>query len=231
MRSLRASLTRLCACGARRHSSSRAAYNAGLWLNRRQYGDEAAPVMGSRGNPFSDEALGTRQLYCKALVYASGATRLSRDWIAGSAALMCPHQVLLTIALQYNACDADVAALRQHFLSLWLAQEPAAGVAAEDPTAALDPNSPDDVRAAEATVLAQLPEVRCFLYDAMTASLFYMTADAELLDETRCRVMEIGAAHFGLTAPDMEPIWRVVQEEANIKKNKIRALGQPRSAE
>lgn len=89
---------------------------------RMLYGADTVPLYGSWDNAFNERALYTRQLYCKALVYASGGGRLARDWIAGSTALTTSNASLLHIALQHNGTKEDVRQLREHLLSIVLAR-------------------------------------------------------------------------------------------------------------
>lgn len=312
------------------HPSRCLSQQAGRWLDKLRYGAEDAPSLGSWGNAYEDNALDTRKLYCKALVHASGGSRLARDWIAGCAALTSPDPSLIYTALQHAATEADVEELREHFLQRLLARdeeqrghqhrrdgvseddkaavggngastgwqrrqpradadsdiasfavaeeegemerevlledeeapapssssssatafatdESAAAAAAAVGTAGRagaataqgkvdddggdddgdDDISPDSVRAAEQLLLSRSPEVRCFMYDAMTASLFHSNYDLRTVEAARRRTFWIGVNVFGISSDELTLLWRVVEAELLLKKEKIKVLGQP----
>lgn len=342
------------------HSRRCLSQQSSQWVCQLRYGADDGPFFGSDGGAFSDRALRTRQLYCRALVHASGGGRRARDCIAGCAAMSSPNQSLLSIALQYVASEDDVVAFRAHMLERLFAAEESGGgdggdgddddsngaiaasirsaledsctatsncsgdsgntgsdnekasaagstqtgvsshtgadVAAataeteaeastpntngsntahasganepsgsnesEDsstrnssttessgtvddappsssssymsssvpprysPTTAPSPTA-SEVRAAEDCVLSSIPEVRCFLYDAMTASLFHSHGDIAVVEAARTRVFHLGAAHFGLSPAALTPLWRIVEAELIMRKEKMRMLGQP----
>lgn len=326
---------------------------ASRWISELRYGAEG-PIFGSFGSAFSDGALTTRQMYCKALVFASGGSRRSRDWIAGCSAMSSPNQTLLTVALQYTSTEADVIAFREHIIGRLLQadgagpgspsrgcegreQDAAVGsdapgtpsslsaagtgdtklegesfsppqdggvvegfdgngngdnndddddddgdetaklmrriawqltggqvgggkraptrvesscstvaggdssapraeaetkldavpvaAAAAEPTAIL--YTPEEVERAEALLLSASPEVRCFLYDAMTASLFHCHGDAAIVEEARRRVFQLGTTYFGVDDAVLRPLWRTVEAELMLRKKKVRLLGKP----
>lgn len=285
---------------------------AGRWLDKLRYGAEDAPTLGSWENAYEDNAMDTRKLYCKALVHASGGSRLARDWIAGCAALTSPDPSLIYTALQHTATEADVKELREHFLrrliarddtpvehphprhggerevagtrgcvfsgddnssggtaSLEVAEEEdeverevlrndeemdgmgqlnspattstAAGKveAQQQGDAAVEaksnndedgeesPLSAESVRDAEFLLLSRSPEVRCFMYDAMTASLFHSNYDLRTVEVARRHTFWIGANMFGIAFDELTLLWRVVEAELLLKKEKIKVLGQP----
>ena len=90
-----------------------------------------------------------------------------------------------------------------------------------------DDISPDSVRAAEQLLLSRSPEVRCFMYDAMTASLFHSNYDLRTVEAARRRTFWIGANVFGISSDELTLLWRVVEAELLLKKEKIKVLGQP----
>lgn len=241
---------------------------ASRWLDKLRYGADDAPALGSWESAYEDDAMDTRKLYCKALVHASGGSRLARDWIAGCAALTSPDPSLIYTALQHDATEADVQELREHFLHRLLAHNKDANVSgdrdvdgeereedeeeqesevvppneqlADAPAVNADgadaaacssspaaPPSPEAVREAEHLLLQHSAEVRCFMYDAMTASLFHSNNDLRTVEAARRHTFGIGAALFGLTYDDLAALWRVVEAELLLKKEKIKVLGQP----
>lgn len=295
---------------------------ASRWLDKLRYGAEDAPSLGSWENAYEDKAMDTRKLYCKALVHASGGSRLARDWIAGCAALTSPDPSLIYTALQHTATEVDVEELREHFLQRLIAQDeearalrqhqhhsgedderPGSSTAAHrrhssmaaggqgcitsfaraeevdererevlrdgeeaaamplhsslssGPSDALSTAtamkraaaagsadtkevdegdddddvslSPDSVRAAEHLLLSRSPEVRCFMYDAMTASLFHSNYDLRTVEVARRHTFFIGANVFGIAFDELTLLWRVVEAELLLKKEKIKVLGQP----
>ncbi|KAG5505077.1 hypothetical protein JIQ42_04263 [Leishmania sp. Namibia] len=260
----------------RRHSQQ-----ASRWLNKLRYGADDAPTMGSWDSAYEDGALDTRKLYCKALVHASGGSRLARDWIAGCAALTSPDPSLIYTALQHNATQADVEELREHILGRLLAQEspergdrsdgsrnnevrttfdmnegseeeavaPHTGDATAEPTAASNcavrcslPESDggdganeaassritsESIRNAERYLLQRSREVRCFMYDAMTASLFHSNNDLRAVEAARRHTFWVGSALFDLSFDELTALWRLVEAELLLKKEKIKVLGQP----
>ncbi|KPA77181.1 hypothetical protein ABB37_07100 [Leptomonas pyrrhocoris] len=313
---------------ALQHSIRCLSQQANRWLDKLRYGAESAPSLGSWENAYEDNAMGTRKLYCKALVCASGGGRMARDWIAGCAALTSPDPSLIYTALQHNATEADVEELREHFLIRLLAREegekrddgrrqhrhqqqqqgsegvrdglvrrsgvwtekhasggaaPVARAAEEnskverevlrdgeeadaeeglpsaagaststDQTAttvsrqeeelhndgddesgeqdgdnAVASISPESIREAEHLLLRRSPEVRCFMYDAMTASLFHSNADLRAVEMARRHTFWIGANVFGISFDELTLLWRLVEAELLLKKEKIKVLGQP----
>lgn len=264
-------------CTARRCLSQQ----AGHWLNKLRYGADDAPTMGSWDSAYEDDAMDTRKLYCKALVHASGGSRLARDWIAGCAALTSPDPSLIYTALQHAATEADVEELREHILGRLLAQEiprrggrsggsrdnqvrtnfsmyeesekevvvPGTGnIAAEravapncaghssiherdgEDGASEAPSPPitsEDILDAEHYLLQRSREVRCFMYDAMTASLFHSNSDLRTVEAARRHTFGIGLTKFGLSFDELTSLWRLVEAELLLKKEKIKVLGQP----
>ncbi|KAG5483289.1 hypothetical protein LSCM1_04831 [Leishmania martiniquensis] len=260
----------------RRHSQQ-----ASRWLNKLRYGADDAPTMGSWDSAYEDRTLDTRQLYCKALVHASGGSRLARDWIAGCAALTSPDPSLICTALQHNATQADVEALREHIIGRLLAQEspkrgdrsgasrenevrtkfdgseeseevemePYTGDAAAEVAVASNSAVPcsihegndedgtgevasslitlESIRNAERYLLQHSREVRCFMYDAMTASLFHRNNDLRAVEAARRHTFWVGSALFGLSFDELTELWRLVEAELLLKKEKLKVLGQP----
>lgn len=186
-----------------------------------------------------------RRLYCKALVFASGGSRLARDWVAGCAAMTSDDPLLIFIALQHSATEADVWALRSHLLTLALAPEAAAtagdaedgGAAARgsrhegDPALHPAPAAPRDGGAAEIAeaeqyLLQRSPEARCFVYDAMAASSFHGSGDLQSLEAARRHTSLVGGTCFGLPEDVLTAMWRLVEAELLLKKEKGKILGQ-----
>ncbi|KPI84049.1 hypothetical protein ABL78_6894 [Leptomonas seymouri] len=317
--SLTCSSSSPCALSALHQPTRHLSQQASQWLGKLRYGTEEAPSLGSWENAYEDNAMVTRRLYCKALVYASGGSRLARDWIAGCAALTSPDPSLIYTALQHTAAEADVEELREHLLERLLAQERdgrqlqpqqrgevseevvgdgaarrghvqsdehgkdstatfsiAEAVEAEPPvlrggdgakagdvqppaagapssvnktvTAAFKKDgvkgdvgdddsdegddtamslSPESIREAEHYLLSRLPEVRCFMYDAMSASLFHSNYDLHMVELARRHTFWIGANIFGISFDELTLLWRVVEAEQLVKKEKIKVLGQP----
>lgn len=89
--------------------------------------------------------------YCKALVYASGGSRPSRDWIAGGAALTLNDDNVVHIALQHIGSLRDVTQLARIISQTYV------------DTPSLD----------SATIVMPRGAIvrRCFLYDAAKATL------------------------------------------------------------
>ncbi|KAK7195989.1 hypothetical protein NESM_000532200 [Novymonas esmeraldas] len=263
-------------------------HQASRWLDRLRYGADDAPTMGSWESAYDDDAIGMRKLYCKALVHASGGSRLARDWIAGCAALTSPDPSLIHTALQHDATEADVHELREYILSQMLehgsrrsggrshhqpgtrasevrnqhdeddddddddlpevmAPRARTGRAAITPAAApesssttaesppspsssapppLPPPTPESIRDAEHCLLQHSPEVRCFMYDAMTAGLFHSNNDLRTVEAARRHTFAIGAIIFGLSFDELTALWRVVEAELLLKKEKTKVLGQ-----
>lgn len=85
----------------------------------------------------------------------------------------------------------------------------------------------DAIERAEQVLLSNAPEVRCFLYDAMMASLFHCHSDFTTVEEARRRITCIGVSVFGLPAAEVTALWRIVEAEMFVKKEKVRTLGQP----
>ncbi|GET87052.1 hypothetical protein, conserved [Leishmania tarentolae] len=263
-------------CTARRCLSQQAKH----WMNKLRYGADDAPTMGSWGSAYEDDAMDTRKLYCKALVYASGGSRLARDWIAGCAALTSPDTSLIYTALQHAATEVDVEVLREHILGRLLAQEgprrggrsdgscnnevktnvcrqegeeemvlPGTAESVAEPSVALNcaeksiihelneadgaietaspPITLEGIREAEHCLLQCSQEVRCFMYDAMTASLFHSNNDLRMVEAARRHIFWIGSGQFGLSFDELTALWRLVEAELLLKKEKIKVLGQP----
>ncbi|CAD2220335.1 hypothetical protein AGDE_01456 [Angomonas deanei] len=211
------------------------------WVTQRLYGSDTAPVMGVlEESTVGDEALHTRQLYCKALVHFAGGSRLSRDWIAGSTALACPDQSLTVIALQYNSSVADVVNFRKHLLNSFLNEKTTTDEEESCPNRAegtpfsidqYDAKNPQHVREVENHVLRQLPTTRCFLYDAMTASLFHCHGDLEIINSAYRRISSLGGEYLGVEKDVFFPLWRIALAELIVRKDKVRALGQQGGSE
>ncbi|KAG5509365.1 hypothetical protein JKF63_06675 [Porcisia hertigi] len=248
------------------------------WLNKLRYGADDAPTMGSWDSAYEDDAMDTRKLYCKALVHASGGSRLARDWIAGCAALTSPDPSLVYTALQHSATETDVRELRDHILGRLLAQESSkrsghnGGSSDKEVQTKLDVNqeaqrdvvapgtgdgiveiasAPNDagrcgiyegdnatevasppltadaILDAEHYLLRRAPEVCCFMYDTMSASLFHSNNDSRTIETARRHTFSIGSTFFGFSVEDLTVLWRVVEAEMLLKKEKIKVLGQP----
>ncbi|CAJ1019979.1 hypothetical protein Q4I32_002126 [Leishmania shawi] len=264
-------------CTSRRYLSQQGTQ----WLNKVRYGADNAPMMGSWDSAYGDDAMDTRKLYCKALVHASGGSRLARDWIAGYSALTSPDPSLIYTALQHDATEADVQELREHILGRLLAQEsprrggcsggsrenevrakfdmneesekevvvPGAGDAAPEPAVAPNcggqcnmhegddedgaseatspPITSESIRDAEHCLLQRSREVRCFMYDAMTASLFHSNNELRAVEAARRHTFSIGSNLFGLSFDELTALWRLVEAELLLKKEKVKVLGQP----
>lgn len=228
---------------ARRRQSSPQAQQ---WISRLRYGTARCPEFGSWGDHYSDEGLLTRQLYCRALVYASGGSRLARDWIAGSAALTAPAPNLMHLALQHRGAERDVARLREHLLDALLAAdaEEADGAAVatlavgeeesakrEKETGGEEEWSAERVREAENALLSAAPECRCFIYDSMCASLFHSQplqgGCYECgLEQHRQRIFDIAHRYFGIDDEVLESMWKMVEAENNIKREKKKSFCQ-----
>ncbi|RNF26932.1 uncharacterized protein Tco025E_00798 [Trypanosoma conorhini] len=181
------------------------------WVARLLYGARASPLLGAWGACSSEEERQldntARELYCKALTHASGGGRLARDWIAGCSAIVCPSQNLVNLALKHHGTEQDVERYREYLL-LALHRRTQAG---------------SDKRGA-ANGLGSMPEVRCFVYDATRAACFHRYHKVPEEDRRR---LDTVAHRLGVDAEVSRAIWRLVESEGTVEREKQRALEYP----
>ncbi|KEG07435.1 hypothetical protein DQ04_09811000 [Trypanosoma grayi] len=194
--------------------------SASPWIAQLFYGACAAPMFGvwKTASTTREENDATRVLYCKALIHASGGGRRARDWVAGCSALMCPSDTLLFIALKHNGSEQDVERYREHLLEV-LAKAALDGQSSSPPSEAASSSS--GVSAAQ---LGSMPEVRCFVYDAMKAACFHRYHKVPV--EERQRLYAV-AQRLGLNEDTARGIWRLVEKEGAVEREKQRALDYP----
>lgn len=212
------------------------------WIGTFRYGFSNSPVFGSfRAKPADDAP--QRQLYCKALVYASCGGRLARDWIAGCAALTLSNQEMVQLALQHDATMSDMLRLREDFAKRCALSvpSPSSSASAAEPDAPPAPKYPIVQRAASASTPAasssssDAPVImspltneeretieRCFLYDAVKAACFH----GGTLTQSQWDHLVDVASVLRLDKAFLEEVTRVVEEEANLMKEKFRVIDQ-----
>ncbi|CCW69802.1 unnamed protein product [Phytomonas sp. Hart1] len=213
------------------------------WISRFRFGTDSGMFFGVPIEASDEAAQFTRKLYCRALLYASGGSTMARDWIAGCSALMTSDDAILSIALQHLAKANDVVDFRAHILKRLLQEDEHDGAVSpgkegNEMSNILKRNSPseawdrskvsvEEIRKMENYVLQDSAIVRCFLYDAMTASLFKCRDELSIVEEARQWAFDLNAQYFGLPAEDLTAIWRLVIAEFILKEEKKNVLGQP----
>lgn len=70
-------------------------------------------------SPYASASFRTRELYCMAVVSASGGHRMARDYIAGLTAAVDGDAELVALSLQHPVSEKDVDVFRQHLLDIW----------------------------------------------------------------------------------------------------------------
>jgi hypothetical protein len=155
-----------------------------------------------------------KELYCKALVFASGGGRLARDWIAGSAALSDSNPELLTLSLTYDGAKADV--MRFFFFVNEGRDNGAEQSATKADLVASDPGA-DERREESAVVL------RCFLYDAAKAASFCEGSLSPWLEVHLYRVAEM----VMIPKDFMRDCIALVQEENELLRKKLCIIDHP----
>ncbi|RHW71437.1 hypothetical protein DPX39_070054600 [Trypanosoma brucei equiperdum] len=210
---------------AMRHDSSQ------QWVLNVMYGTGLAPRYGSWKSFGVGDALkenDTPVLYCKALVHASGGGRRARDWVAGCSAALFPSSELLKIAMRHNSSEEDVERYRRHLVeTLEKAKGPQTGEAndAGNVTSGEDGSKSDTENDTDIDMrLSQMPEVRCFVYDAMRAACFHRYK--KVPEEQRVKLFTV-AARLGLDEGTTMAIWRLVEKEGIVARDKQRALESP----
>ncbi|RNF10082.1 hypothetical protein TraAM80_01831 [Trypanosoma rangeli] len=203
----------------RRRSSS-------AWIARLLYGARASPLLGSwdvcsssKQQKLDDTA---RELYCKALTHASGGGRLARDWIAGCVAIVCPSDTLLNIALKHPGTEQDVERYRTYLLSTLrkrMQEGPNEGAGVGGGGAASSSS-----REAVVKRLGSMPEVRCFVYDATRAACFHRYNKVPEEDRQQ---LDAVAHRLGVDEEVTRGIWRLVESEGAVEREKQRALDHP----
>ncbi|ESL09415.1 hypothetical protein TRSC58_02862 [Trypanosoma rangeli SC58] len=200
--------------------------SSSAWIARLLYGARASPLLGSWGacsskeqQPLDDTV---RELYCKALTHASGGGRLARDWIAGCVAVVCPSDILLDIALKHPGTEQDVERYRAYLLNtLHKRTQEGSNEGASVGDSGAAPSS-----SGEAVVkgLGSMPEVRCFVYDATRAACFHRYH--KVPEEDR-RQLDAVAHRLGVDEEVTRGIWRLVESEGAVEREKQRVLDHP----
>ncbi|KAF5220441.1 hypothetical protein ECC02_006509 [Trypanosoma cruzi] len=214
-----------------RHGSS------SWWLSRLLYGANASPLLGewdtanSKEKGKLDDAV--RVLYCKALVHASGGGRLARDWVAGCSAVVGASEKLLGIALKHDGTEQDVERYRDYLLTtLCKRMQEASNDGNGTVSSSMNSSSggkgkvsaSSEAGSLDAKELGNLPEVRCFVYDAMRAASFHRYH--KVPEEDRQRLYAV-AERLGVEEEVTRGIWQLVEKEGAVQREKQRALDYP----
>nr|CCC91551.1 conserved hypothetical protein [Trypanosoma congolense IL3000] len=210
-----------------RHESSQ------HWILNLLYGASVAPRYGSWSSFDKTESLGDADvpvLYCKALIHASGGGRRSRDWVAGSSAALFSSPKLMLIAMRHEGSDADVERYRRYLVGTLLRSNGSTNEdAAQTGSSSLNSGNnhagtSGDSDAEISVRLGQMPEVRCFVYDAMRAAWFHRYK--KVPENERLRLFAV-AARLGLDEEVTLAIWQLVEKECAVARDKKRALENP----
>ncbi|ORC86348.1 uncharacterized protein TM35_000292300 [Trypanosoma theileri] len=216
------------------------------WIARLLYGSSTTPLFGLRSTTYAwskgdgtnvqdtktvqEENDAARVLYCKALIHACGGGRLARDWVAGYSALVCSSEPLLVLALRHNGTEQDLERYRNHLLAN-LNSSRAKNDNNNHDNSNQNNNSnynsnSSSSNSSTATLeqLGDLPEVRCFVYDAMRAAAFHRRH--KVPEEERQRLYAV-ARSFGLPEDTARGLWWVVEKEGAIEREKQRAFDHP----
>ncbi|KAH9597886.1 hypothetical protein LSM04_004931 [Trypanosoma melophagium] len=222
------------------------------WIARLLYGSSTTPLFGLKSTTYAwargdgtnesdtqaiqEENDAARVLYCKALIHACGGGRLARDWVAGYSALVCSSETLLLLALRHNGTEQDLERYRNHLLAN-LSKSVAknnghdnnndnSSSSSSSSSNNNNNNNSNSNSTTTATIeqLGDLPEVRCFVYDAMRAAAFHRRY--KVPKEERQRLYEV-ARSFGLPEETARRLWWVVEKEGAIEREKQRALDHP----
>lgn len=213
-------------------------------------------MFGSFEGKATDDTL-QRQLYCKALVYASCGSRLARDWIAGCAALTLSDSELVQLALQHDSSVDDlkrlneyIAKRRQVFEQKAQQRQAPQGASNVSPSSdffppgyrkpSMDSLSPasntvdDDDSASRVLPLSneQAATVsRCFVYDAVKAASFHTNSlsPGQIAHlEHCCDVLLLPRCSGGESVQSfLKETISIVEEENELMRDKFRVIEQP----
>ncbi|KAH8613802.1 hypothetical protein ERJ75_000743200 [Trypanosoma vivax] len=188
------------------------------WVVNLLYGATMAPRFGIQQEASSvDEEESqhrARALYCKALLHASSGGRLARDWLAGCSSLLFPSGSLLSIAMKHEGSEQDVERYRDYLV----------GKLQKEVERKEGGGATEGYKVDVSAHLSSMPEVRCFVYDAIRALVFYRHKKVPY--EEKCHLFSV-AAKLGLDQKITTELWGLVEQESSIARDKQRALENP----